>query len=63
MVPSATTPDGCIEAFESVDGKTIAVQWHPEVDAATVPHQQALFDWLVAAARATSRECWTPQSG
>jgi putative glutamine amidotransferase len=51
VVPSATTPDGCIEAFESVDGRTIAVQWHPEVDAATVPHQQALFDWLVGAAQ------------
>lgn len=51
MVLSATTPDGCLEAFESTDGKTIAVQWHPEVDAATAPHQQALFDWLVHAAQ------------
>ena len=51
LLVSATTPDGRIEAFESVDGKTIAVQWHPEVDAATVPHQQALFDWLVGAAQ------------
>ena len=50
MVLSATTPDGCVEAFESTDAKTIAVQWHPEVDAATVPHQQALFDWLVRTA-------------
>ena len=56
MVVSATTPDGCIEAFESAPSadhaaKVLAVQWHPEVDAATVPHQQALFDWLVAAAQ------------
>ena len=51
MLLSATTSDGCVEAFESRDGKVIAVQWHPEVDAATVPHQQALFDWLVSAAR------------
>lgn len=45
---SATTPDGCAEAMESADGRVLAVQWHPEVDAATVPHQQALFDWVVA---------------
>jgi putative glutamine amidotransferase len=46
---SATTPDGCVEAMESTDGRVLAVQWHPEVDAATVPHQQALFDWVVGA--------------
>ncbi len=56
MVLSATTPDGCVEAFESApsgdhDARVLAVQWHPEVDAATVPHQQALFDWLVREAR------------
>ena len=50
MLLSATTPDGCVEAFESREGAVVAVQWHPEVDAATVPHQQALFDWLVRAA-------------
>jgi putative glutamine amidotransferase len=55
-VLSATTPDGCVEAFESApsgdhDARVLAVQWHPEVDAATVPHQQALFDWLVREAR------------
>jgi len=50
-VLAATTSDGCVEAFESVDGRVLAVQWHPELDAATVPHQQALFDWLVGAAR------------
>ena len=48
---SATTDDGCVEAMESTDGRVLAVQWHPEVDAATVPHQQALFDWLVQSAR------------
>jgi putative glutamine amidotransferase len=51
MVLSATTTDGCVEAFESRDANILAVQWHPEVDAARVPHQQALFDWLVEAAR------------
>lgn len=48
---SATTEDGCVEAMESADGRVVAVQWHPEVDAATVPHQQALFDWVVRAAQ------------
>ena len=48
---SATTPDGCVEAMESADGRVVAVQWHPEVDAATVPHQQALFDWVVSTAQ------------
>jgi putative glutamine amidotransferase len=51
---SATTPDGCVEAMESTDGRVVAVQWHPEVDAATVPHQQALFDWVVGAGAAQS---------
>jgi putative glutamine amidotransferase len=51
MLLSATTPDGCVEAFESRDAKVLAVQWHPETDAAQVPRQQALFDWLVGAAR------------
>lgn len=51
MLLSATTPDGCVEAFESREARVLAVQWHPEMDAATLPHQQALFDWLVGAAR------------
>ncbi|MGA8977486.1 MAG: gamma-glutamyl-gamma-aminobutyrate hydrolase family protein [Pedococcus sp.] len=55
---SATTPDGCVEAMESTDGRVLAVQWHPEVDAMTVPHQQALFDWVVGEAVAR-----TAQSG
>jgi putative glutamine amidotransferase len=54
MVLSATTPDGCVEAFESTDGSVLAVQWHPEVDAEHVPHQQALFDWVVRAAGRTA---------
>jgi putative glutamine amidotransferase len=48
LVVSATTADGCVEAFESADGAVLAVQWHPEVDAATVPHQRALFEWVVS---------------
>ncbi|HAS00670.1 MAG TPA: gamma-glutamyl-gamma-aminobutyrate hydrolase, partial [Brevibacillus sp.] len=27
---TAVAPDGVIEGFESEDGRTIAVQWHPE---------------------------------
>jgi putative glutamine amidotransferase len=52
LVLAATTPDGGIEALESREAGVLAVQWHPEVDASTVPHQQALFDWLVGTARA-----------
>ena len=56
MLLGATTPDGCVEAFESAPaggrpGQVLAVQWHPEVDAATNSRHQALFDWLVGAAR------------
>lgn len=41
------TDDGIVEAFESVDGRILGVQWHPEVDAAKDAVQQAPFDWLV----------------
>ena len=46
--------DGIVEAMESTDSAQflVAVQWHPEDTAAADPHQQALFDALVAAARA-----------
>ncbi|MBZ0303601.1 MAG: gamma-glutamyl-gamma-aminobutyrate hydrolase family protein [Anaerolineae bacterium] len=56
----ATAPDGIIEALE-VPGHPwlIAVQWHPEVSAATDPTQQAIFDALVAAARQRTRESRT----
>ena len=45
-------PDGTIEAVE-LDGHRFleAVQWHPEITAATDPTQQALFDALVANVR------------
>jgi putative glutamine amidotransferase len=57
---SATTEDGCVEAFESADGRVLAVQWHPEFDAQSVGHQQALFDWLVTTARQPGRRNATP---
>lgn len=47
---SATAPDGIIEALELPDHPFFhAVQWHPELTAATDPVQQRLFDGLVQA--------------
>ncbi|MEE9417318.1 MAG: gamma-glutamyl-gamma-aminobutyrate hydrolase family protein [Acidimicrobiales bacterium] len=48
----ALAPDGVVEAIE-VRGSSwaVAVQWHPEMSAATDPTQQAIFDSLVVAAR------------
>ncbi|HWA12531.1 MAG TPA: gamma-glutamyl-gamma-aminobutyrate hydrolase family protein [Burkholderiales bacterium] len=46
----AHAPDGTIEAVEMTDHPwLVAVQWHPELTAATDPLQQRLFDALVAA--------------
>ncbi len=46
--------DGIVEAVEATDAEAfvVAVQWHPEDTAAHDPHQQALFDAVVDAARA-----------
>ena len=47
----ARAPDGTIEAVEMADHPwLIAVQWHPELTAATDPVQQRLFDGLVKTA-------------
>jgi len=43
--------DGVVEALEHENGRVIAVQWHPEDDAATMAQDQAPFDALVRAAR------------
>ena len=51
LVRSATADDQIIEAFESTDGSILGLQWHPEVDAADDPIQQAPFDWLVGQAQ------------
>ncbi|SDS85503.1 gamma-glutamyl-gamma-aminobutyrate hydrolase family protein [Microlunatus soli] len=48
---SATADDGIVEGFESDDGRILGLQWHPEVDAADDPIQQAPFDWLVRQGR------------
>lgn len=48
----AYAPDGTIEAIEMPSHPwMIAVQWHPELSAASDPLQQKLFDALVEAAR------------
>ena len=50
----AHAPDGTIEAIEMPDHPwLIAVQWHPELSAASDPTQQKLFDAIVDAARKT----------
>lgn len=43
--------DGCIEALEHDSAPVLAVQWHPEDNAADARPQQALFDWVVDQAR------------
>jgi putative glutamine amidotransferase len=46
-------PDGTVEAIEMPEHPwLIAVQWHPEMTAASDPLQQRIFDAIVEAARA-----------
>lgn len=47
----ARAPDGCVEALEDSTLEILAVQWHPEDRADTVATDQALFAWVVEAAR------------
>jgi len=48
----ARAPDGVIEAVElRSHPQVLAVQWHPELTAASEPEQQRLFDHLVELAR------------
>jgi putative glutamine amidotransferase len=47
--------DNCIEVVEHESAPMLAVQWHPEDDADTAPHQQALFDSIVADAELRRR--------
>lgn len=52
----ANAPDGTIEAIEMpAHPWLIAVQWHPELSAASDPLQQRLFDAVVAAARVRNK--------
>jgi putative glutamine amidotransferase len=53
LTVSAQARDGTIEAVEDPDHAwLVAIQWHPEMSAATDPRQQQLFDAFVAAAQA-----------
>lgn len=51
LLLTAYADDKIIEGFESVDGRIIGLQWHPEIDAAEDPVQQRPFDWLVERSR------------
>jgi putative glutamine amidotransferase len=52
FVVSASAPDGTVEALEMPGHPwLLAVQWHPELTAATDPAQQRLFDALVGQVR------------
>ena len=44
-------PDGCLEAIEHTSAGILAVQWHPEDQAASRGYDQAIFDDLVVRAR------------
>ena len=51
LVVVGPAPDQVIEAIEIPDHPWFfAVQWHPELSAATSPEQQRLFESLVEAA-------------
>jgi putative glutamine amidotransferase len=53
LVVTGRSEDGMIEALETPSGAPgwcLAVQWHPERNAATDQAQQALFDAFAAAA-------------
>lgn len=51
LIVEAQAEDGCIEAVTLPSHPFfVAVQWHPEMTAATDPAQQRLFDGLVRAA-------------
>jgi putative glutamine amidotransferase len=53
LKPAGYAPDGLVEACELPGYPwVVAVQWHPELTAATDPTQQGLFDALVKASEA-----------
>ena len=52
LAPSATAPDGLIEAVESTDENfVVGVQWHPEVFESSDPNTEHLFAAFLSAAR------------
>ena len=51
-MPSATSPDGLIEAVEGgSDHFLVGVQWHPEVFELSDPHTRHLFREFIIAAQ------------
>lgn len=49
LVPTATSPDGLIEAVETADGRFVmGVQWHPEDLVDVDPRMRRLFDAFIA---------------
>jgi putative glutamine amidotransferase len=51
----ACAKDGCVEAVEHATSGILAVQWHPEDQAASRGYDQALFDDVVERSRAGAR--------
>ena len=49
-------PDGVVEALEHPTAELIAVQWHPEDNAAVDERQHAIFQWLVDRARVRTEQ-------
>ncbi|WPR64453.1 gamma-glutamyl-gamma-aminobutyrate hydrolase family protein [Glutamicibacter protophormiae] len=52
LVVTGRSEDGTIEALEVPGRRILAVQWHPEDRAAHHAGDRAMFDWIVAEARA-----------
>lgn len=52
LVVTAHTSDSIPEAMESIDGRIILVQWHPEELLYSEPRMNKLFGWLVNSASA-----------
>ena len=48
---AARSQDDVVECIEDDEGRTLGVQWHPEVLGAR-PRHRRLFSWLVAEASA-----------
>ena len=49
LMVSAWSPDHIPEAIESIDGRCLGVQFHPEMDSNAM-YSKGIFYWLVAAA-------------
>jgi putative glutamine amidotransferase len=61
---AARAADGIVEAVELPGYPWLtAVQWHPELSAATDPVQQRLFDQFVQAAAERLHESWVVKQG